>query len=164
MTESSIPSSKAGRPHKVPHRASASSLFQLIQRRNPLLDHFREPIHFRRLISRSAKRIADLPWRQPRQQPSDPFCGDQDFVEQLRSKLLQETLELKEAQSSEPDGLVLQAIVENVFPIGFEAQFHNIRFNELADSIWKNHRVSLSPRQIGRLPANLDSRQRSRMA
>jgi hypothetical protein len=31
-------------------------------------------------------------------------CGDEDFAEEIISKLRQETLELREAQSSEPDG------------------------------------------------------------
>lgn len=82
--------------------------------------------------------------------------GDHCFAEQLRVKLVQqETLELKEAQSSEPDGLVLQAIVEELFPLGCDAPFHNIRLRDLADSVWKNHRVSLSPRQIGTIAREL---------
>jgi len=77
-------------------------------------------------------------------------CGDHDFVEQLCRRLLQEeTLELKEAQASEPDGLILQAIVESVFSVNLEPHFGNIKFSALTESIWNNHRVSLSPRQVG---------------
>lgn len=76
------------------------------------------------------------------------MCGDQDFAEQLLPKLRQDTLELKEAQSSEPDGLVLPAVVEVVFQTG-SPEFNNIKFSVLSELIWKNHRHSISPRQIG---------------
>jgi hypothetical protein len=82
------------------------------------------------------------------------LCGDEEFATLLYERLLQETLELKEAQSSEPDGLVLQAIVEIVL----EAEtptFQNIKYSVLTESIWKNHRYSMSPRQIGPIARNL---------
>jgi len=82
------------------------------------------------------------------------LCGDQEFAEQLLTKLFQETLELKEAQSSEPDGLVLQAIVEAVFESGIPV-FRNVKFGVLTESIWKNHRFSLNPRQIGPIARDL---------
>jgi hypothetical protein len=41
----------------------------MIHRYDPLLNHFREPIHFHRLVSCRAERIADLLGRQPRQPP-----------------------------------------------------------------------------------------------
>jgi hypothetical protein len=82
------------------------------------------------------------------------LCGDQEFAEQVLTKLLKETLELKEAQSSEPDGLVLHAIVEVVFALG-SAQFQNIKFSVLARLIWDNHRVPLQPRQIGPIARDL---------
>ena len=83
------------------------------------------------------------------------FCGDQDFAGQLLAKLLQETLELKEAQSSEPDGLVLRAIVGVVIDEEGEAQFRNIKFSALSKAIWENHRVNLLPRQIGPIAREL---------
>jgi len=82
------------------------------------------------------------------------LCGDHGFGQQLLTKLLQETLELKEAQSTEPDGLVLQAIVEAVCGLGF-ADFQNIRFSTLSRSIWVNHRFPLNPRQIGPIAREL---------
>jgi hypothetical protein len=82
------------------------------------------------------------------------ICNDNDFAEQLITKLLQETLELKEAQSSEPDSLVLQAIVEAVFVDGI-TEFRNLRFSMLAKSVWDNHRFALSPRQIGPIARDL---------
>jgi hypothetical protein len=82
------------------------------------------------------------------------LCADHDFAEQLLPKLLQETLELKEAQSSEPDGLVLQAIVQAVFESG-APDFQNIKFSVLSKAVWDNHRFSLSPRQIGPIARDL---------
>jgi hypothetical protein len=76
------------------------------------------------------------------------LCGDREFAEQLHAKLFQETLELKEAQSSEPDGLVLRAIVEAVFALG-SADFSNIKLSNLSQAIWNNHRFPLNPRHIG---------------
>ncbi len=82
------------------------------------------------------------------------LCGDRAFEEHMRSKLLQETLELKEAQSSEPDGLVVQAIVELVFGCA-SPEFRNLRFRDLSQRIWENHRISLDPRQIGPIARDL---------
>ncbi|MGA8736074.1 MAG: hypothetical protein WB558_19310 [Terriglobales bacterium] len=82
------------------------------------------------------------------------LCGDHGFEEQALTKLLQETLELKEAQSTEPDGLVLRAIVESVFASGC-TDFGNIKFSVLSESIWRNHKFSLQPRQIGPIARDL---------
>jgi len=82
------------------------------------------------------------------------LCGGEDFICQLHAQLLRETLELREAQSSEPDGLVLAAIVEVVFDSG-DANFRNIKYSELSRSIWENHRFSLNPRQIGPIARDL---------
>jgi hypothetical protein len=82
------------------------------------------------------------------------LCGDSDFANELLPKLLQETMELKEAQSSEPDGLVLRAIVEAVFINGV-ADFKNIKVSTLSDSIWRNHKLPLSPRQVAPIAREL---------
>lgn len=82
------------------------------------------------------------------------LCADDEFAQQLLTRLRQETLELKEAQSSEPDGLVLQAIVEAIFQNG-TTDFGNIKLSRLSQSIWDNHRFSLSPRQIGPIAREL---------
>ncbi|HZC25083.1 MAG TPA: hypothetical protein VE866_17235 [Candidatus Binatia bacterium] len=81
------------------------------------------------------------------------LCGDCEFESELLRRLQDETLELKEAQSAEPDGLVLRAVVERVFESGCD--FSNIKFSELSVLIWDNHRVSLSPRQIGSMVREL---------
>jgi hypothetical protein len=83
------------------------------------------------------------------------LCGDPDFATQLLPRLLTETAELKEAQSSEPDGLVLRAIVEAVFHDGFGADFQNIKYSNLTKSIWENHKFALTPRQIGPIARDL---------
>lgn len=82
------------------------------------------------------------------------LCGDDDFETEVRERLLQDTLELREAQSSEPDGLVLRAIVERIFACEIPT-FANVKFSDLSDLIWRNHRVSLAPRQIGPLAREL---------
>jgi hypothetical protein len=76
-------------------------------------------------------------------------CGDQNFQAQLLPRLLTETAELKEAQSSEPDGLVLGAILEAVYHDDFGPDWGNIKYSVLTKSIWENHRFPLLPRQIG---------------
>ena len=82
------------------------------------------------------------------------LCGDHSFLVNILPALLLETAELNEAQSAEPDGLVLRAIVEAVFADG-HPMFRNIKFSNLADSIWKNHRLQLQPRQVGRMAREL---------
>ncbi len=83
------------------------------------------------------------------------LCGDQDFPAQLLPRLLTETAELKEAQSSEPDGLVLGAILDVLYHDDFGADWQNIKFSTLTKSIWDNHRFPLLPRQIGPMVRDL---------
>jgi hypothetical protein len=82
------------------------------------------------------------------------LCADSGFEQETLARLRQDTLELKEAQSSEPDGLVLRAIVETVFQNG-SPEFNNIKFSALSELIWKNHRLLLAPRQIGPIAREL---------
>ena len=82
------------------------------------------------------------------------LCGDKNFAEQVLTRLRQDTLELREAQGCEPDGLVLRAIVEAIFERG-TAEFRNIKLSSLSESIWKNHRFTLQPRQIGPIAIEL---------
>ena len=82
------------------------------------------------------------------------LCGDFEFPRQIHSALLLETAELNEAQSAEPDGLVLRAIVERVFAPD-RPTYRNIKFSDLAEAIWKNHRLQLQPRQVGRMAREL---------
>jgi len=82
------------------------------------------------------------------------LCGDEDFEKQALGRMQQDTLELREAQSSEPDGLVLGAIVEAVFGAG-TPDFRNIKLSTLSESIWRNHRFPFRPRQIGPIAREL---------
>lgn len=82
------------------------------------------------------------------------ICADELFHELLLSKLAQETLELKEAQASEPDGLVLQAVIERIWTEDGPA-FKNIRLSDVSKCIYENHRISVLPRQIGSIAREL---------
>jgi len=86
------------------------------------------------------------------------ICGDDLFATQVLPILQGQTAELKEAQSSEPDGLVLRAIVEEIFEGAMKNNiptFKNIKLSALNDAIWRNHRVALQPRQIGGIAREL---------
>jgi hypothetical protein len=82
------------------------------------------------------------------------LCEDRAFEEELQSRLFQATLELKEAQASEVDGLVLQAVIELVWINGY-SDFSNIKFSALSKCIWESHRLNLTPRQIGPIAREL---------
>lgn len=82
------------------------------------------------------------------------LCGDDKFEAEVLGRLLQDTLELREAQSSEPDGLVLRAIVEAIFETG-APEFRNIKLSVLSESIWRNHMFSLQARQIAPIAREL---------
>src|SRR5205814_2318394 len=82
------------------------------------------------------------------------LCVDDDFKNQIHTSLLLETAELNEAQAAEPDGLVLRAIVEVIFSTR-GAEFRNIRLSDLAELIWRNHKLQFQPRQVGRMAREL---------
>ena len=82
------------------------------------------------------------------------LIGDEEFPTQIQDRLLLETAELKEAQSVEPDGLVLRALIEAIStPAGFH--FRNVKIGILTQSIFNNHRVSLQPHQVGEIARQL---------
>jgi hypothetical protein len=78
------------------------------------------------------------------------LCGDEGFAQLIGESLLVDTAQLKDAQSVEPDGLVLRAVISLVF-VGSLPRFANIKFGDIARWIWDNHRVALQPKQIGTL-------------
>jgi hypothetical protein len=82
------------------------------------------------------------------------LCGDHDFSAQIQPAMMLETAELNEAQSAEPDGLVVRAIVEVIFSPG-NPTFRNIKLAKLVDTIWNNHRWQVQPRQVGRMAREL---------
>jgi len=83
------------------------------------------------------------------------ICGDDVFPEQIRDLLLVATAELKAGQSIEQDGLVVRALVECLSLPDGRLRFRNVRFSELADSIFKNQRVTLRPQKIGAIARQL---------
>jgi hypothetical protein len=87
-------------------------------------------------------------------------CGDTGFLASIMGALETETLSLKEAQSIEPEGLVLRALIECVTSFsgesGLSPNFSRyVPLKEMAASIWDNHRVSLRPQQIGAIVRDL---------
>ena len=80
------------------------------------------------------------------------LCGDEHSSVLILDRLLKETAELKEAQSEEPDGLVLRAILGAV---GSSPSFEYIRVRVLKDSIFQNHAVVLQSRQIAGMARQL---------
>ena len=77
------------------------------------------------------------------------ICGDHEFIKEIEEELKLKTEELKEAQSVEPDLLVLRALVANLSNGKGKFDFRNIKFASLANYIWNDHRISLRPRQVG---------------
>jgi hypothetical protein len=80
------------------------------------------------------------------------LCGDEGFPELIRSRLLMETDELKEAQSAEPDGLVLRAILDQWSVSG---SYGYIKVSALVESILRNHKVPFLPRQVAGMARQL---------
>lgn len=73
--------------------------------------------------------------------------GDHVFADDAREKMQVETDALYEAQSFEPDGLVVRAILATVNTSGW----HNIKLGTIVDWIWTNSKVQFQPRQVGAL-------------
>ena len=80
------------------------------------------------------------------------LCGDEGFPLLIQERLLLETHELKEAQSTEPDGLVLRAIITN---LDKPPSFAYIKVKTLKDSIFQNEGIPLQPRQIAGMARQL---------
>ena len=77
------------------------------------------------------------------------MCADEAFLTLIQERLHRETLELKEAQSAEYDGMVLRALIEGLSPGLGRLKFQYVRLSVLVDSVWKNHQVKLRPQQVG---------------
>jgi len=83
------------------------------------------------------------------------ICGDQAFLLQIEELLSFATAELKAGQSVEPDGLVVRALLEKLSSAKRGLDFHNVKFGDLVDSIWYNHRVQLRPQKVGAIVRQL---------
>jgi hypothetical protein len=82
------------------------------------------------------------------------ICKDEEFLKDIIDYLQLETVQLKEAQSVEPDGIVLRALIECLSRSG-ALRFHNVKVRDLGDSVWANHKVQLRPQQIAELARDL---------
>jgi hypothetical protein len=74
-------------------------------------------------------------------------CDDTLFVDSVAERLRLETVQLKEAQSVEPAGMVLQAIIE-CLSAGRKLTFRYIKIRDLRMSLWNNQHVEMSPHQV----------------
>lgn len=146
-----------------------------------VLVHFR-PNHTRKYddysqhqdwLRRQAALIRDMPLRLPEVAPPEGVAArtfqtyrpllatalmynDLAFPDQIRAQLLLETAELKEAQSIEPDGLVLRAIIEAISSESGQFVFtKHVRISALTRSIFENHHVGMLPQQVGAIARQL---------
>jgi hypothetical protein len=82
-------------------------------------------------------------------------CGDGGFLASIMRFLETETLSLKEAQSIEPEGLVLRALIA-CMSVGGRLNFTTyVPFRDLADFIWQNYHFPLRHQQIGTIARDL---------
>jgi hypothetical protein len=94
--------------------------------------------------------------------------GDAQIIKDITADLLQATAELKEAQGSEPDGLILRAILFHVFTEPnvsnpdasttvdlAQPDWSYIRIGTLKEYIWKEHRMAFDQRQIAQMAREL---------
>lgn len=95
------------------------------------------------------------------------LLGDVAFIDEVTNELILATAELKEAQGTEPDGLVLRAILHHIYsepnPFSLDGSptelsdpvFTNIKISSLNKTIWEENRITLNPRQIGGIARGL---------
>jgi len=81
------------------------------------------------------------------------LCDDHEFPAMIRERLQLETAELKEAQSSEPDGLVLRAILAAMHDASDSYSY--IRVGSLVNHIFQTYRVPLQHRQVAGIARQL---------
>jgi len=84
------------------------------------------------------------------------LLGDVDFLTQMKEHLALATIQLKEDQSFEPDGIVLRALIERLTAAKGRFDFsRNIKIGSIADAVWNNERVQLKPQQVAALLRDL---------
>jgi len=87
------------------------------------------------------------------------LLGDQDFIDNIVARhAAVAAAELKEAQASEPDGLVLGAILYHIFEKGDVPDvphFSNIRVSALSKTLWEEQRVEMNTRQVAQIAREL---------
>jgi hypothetical protein len=86
------------------------------------------------------------------------LLGDQKFIADIVAfHVAAATAELREAQASEPDGLVLRAIIQHVFdgPISESICFANIKLSSLVRTLRDEDQEELTSRQVGQIVREL---------
>lgn len=95
------------------------------------------------------------------------LVDDQLFVDQVGAELAAAAADLREAQGSEPDGLVLRAILFHIFnePNPFDPDnpmaprvepcWANIKISVLRKYLWDEHRLGMEQRQIAGMAREL---------
>jgi hypothetical protein len=93
--------------------------------------------------------------------------GDAQFINDTMAELSQAMADLKEAQGSEPDSLILRAILFHIFnepnpldpdnpmAVCTEPSWSNIKIGRLKKYIWDEHRITLDQRQIAQMAREL---------
>lgn len=84
------------------------------------------------------------------------LLDDSEFWVEMEEHLLLATQQLKEAQSLEPDGIVLRALIQCL--TGDDGKFdfrRNVRVKDIAAAVWNNESVSLKPQQVAALLRDL---------
>ena len=77
------------------------------------------------------------------------MCKDTHFLNDILFRLQLETEQLKEAQSIEPVGIVLRALVEQLSRPGATFDFRKYpRISNLVSVIWESHRMQMKPHQV----------------
>ena len=84
-------------------------------------------------------------------------CADTGFLKLIGSRLELDTLALKDAQSVEPEALVLRALIDCMsYEVETKLNLNDyVPLRDLTESIWKNHRVPLRPQQAGAIARDL---------
>jgi hypothetical protein len=75
------------------------------------------------------------------------MCDDKLFQDLLTKRLKLETVQLKEAQSIEPAGMVLQALID-CMSLGGILAFRYVKIRDIRGSLWNNQHLEMSPHQV----------------
>jgi len=77
------------------------------------------------------------------------ICHDGNFLSAMKKHLELETLQLKHAQSLEPDGMVLRALIDRLMQGQNTLDFkRNVKVADVAQAVWDNERIGLKPQQV----------------
>lgn len=78
------------------------------------------------------------------------ICADSHFLDKLKDYLQLQTHQFKEAQSQEPDGMVLRALIGRITRTSSKFDFsRNVKLSDIANTVWENEREQVTPRHVG---------------